>query len=280
VTVNLEGIVTWVRSISIGVKKLMREKTEALLTRLDEIGQSIAESDGGLGLLALGSVGEERQRLDEYSDLDFFVIVAPSYKEQFIHDLSWLSRIAPIAYAFQNTVDGCKVLYADGIFCEYAVFTPEELVSAAYTGGLWVWRRHDFDGVEEGGGKRPLSPPAPPDPQYLIGEALTNLYIGLGRYHRGEKLSAMRFIQNHAVDRVLDLAPLLETEQSSLRDPFATDRRFEQRFPDVTRHLPSFMPGYEHSIAAAKNILNFLDDHFEINQAMKAEIVSLYTLVP
>ena len=90
----------------------------------------------------------------------------------------------------------------------------------------------------------------------------------------------MRFIQNYAVDRVLDLAPLLETEQSALRDSFATDRRFEQRFPNVAMYLPLFMPGYEHSIAAAKNILNFLDDHFEINQAMKAEIISLYSLVP
>lgn len=252
----------------------MTQKTEALLKRLDEIAHSVADSDGGLGVLALGSVGDERERLDDYSDLDFFAIVEPAYKERFIRDLSWLERLAPIAYAFQNTADGCKLLYADGIFCEYAVFTPEELAGAVYTGGLWVWRRDNFDGVIGGGGKRPLSPP-PSDPQYLIGEALTNLYVGLGRYHRGEKLSAMRFIQGYAVDRVLDLVPLLYEEQPTFRDPFANERRFEQRFPDLTDLLPTFMLGYKQNLLSAQNILNFLDRNFEINQAMKTEIVSL-----
>lgn len=253
----------------------MTEKTEDLLTRLDEIAQSVADSDGGLGLLALGSVGDERERLDDYSDLDFFVIVEPVYKEPFIQDLRWLSRIAPIAYAFQNTADGCKVLYEDGIFCEYAVFTPEELVSAAYTGGLWVWQRDDFDGGDGGGGGRPLSPTNPPDTQYLIGEALTNLYVGLGRYNRGEKLSAMRFIQSYAVDRVIELASLLEEQQPGLQDLFALERRVEQRLPALAVTLPTFAPGYEQSLSAAKAILQFLDDNFNINQKMKLEILKL-----
>ncbi|MBE2223605.1 MAG: hypothetical protein IAF02_18835 [Anaerolineae bacterium] len=258
----------------------MSEKTEALLTRLDEIGYAVAGSEGGLGLLALGSVGDERERLDDYSDLDFFVIVEPAYKELFIHDLSWLSGIAPVAYAFQNTADGCKLLFVDGVFCEYAVFTPDELAHAAYTGGLWVWRRADFEIAIGDGGKRPFSSPLSSDPQWLIGEALTNLYVGLNRYHRGEKLSAMRFIQSYAVDRVLDLVPFLQEEQPALRDPFASERRFEQRFPEFSGLLPSFMPGYKHSLTAARNILNFLDDHFEISQAMKVEIISLCGIVP
>ena len=253
----------------------MTKKTDALLRRLSEIGQSIADSDGGLGLLALGSVGDERERLDDYSDLDFFAVVQPGSKVRFLDDLSWLSRISPIAYAFQNTIDGYKLLYADGVFCEFAVFEPEELVSAVYTGGLWVWRRDDFEIEDNGGGKRPLSPTNSRDPEYLIGEALTNLYVGLGRYHRGEKLSAMRFIQGYAVDRLLELAPLLVEEQSAFPDPFANERRFEQRFPDLEDLLPAFMPGYDQSMIAAQNILNFLDEHYQINRAIKAEIRSL-----
>ena len=34
---------------------------------------------------------------------------------------------APLAWAFRNTVDGFKVLFADGIYGEFAVFEPEEL---------------------------------------------------------------------------------------------------------------------------------------------------------
>lgn len=214
----------------------MTQKTDALLTRLDEIAQSLVESQGGLGLLALGSVGDERERLDDYSDLDFFAVVEPGSKARFLDDLNWLSRISPVAYAFQNTADGYKLLYADGIFREFAVFEPEELVSAAYTGGLWVWRRDGSDVKEGGEGKRPLSPTNPPDPQYLIGEALTNLYIGLGRYHRGEKLSAMRFIQSYAVDRVIEQASVREDQQPG----FALERRVEQRLPALAGLLPTF----------------------------------------
>jgi hypothetical protein len=101
------------------------------------------------------------------------------------------------------------------------------------------------------------------------------LYVGLGRYHRGEKLSAMRFIQGYAVDRLLELAPLLIAEQSAFPDPFANERRFEQRFPVLEYLLPTFMPGYDQSMMAAQNILNFLDEHFQINKAIKAEIRSL-----
>ena len=46
----------------------MTTKTAALLTRLHEIGQSVAAAEGGLALLGLGSVGVERDRLDDYSD--------------------------------------------------------------------------------------------------------------------------------------------------------------------------------------------------------------------
>jgi hypothetical protein len=62
-------------------------------------------------LLALGSAGLERQRLDRYSDLDFFVIVAQGYKVHYIESLDWLA-------------DGHKALMTDGIFCEFAVFEP------------------------------------------------------------------------------------------------------------------------------------------------------------
>lgn len=50
--------------------------------------------------------------------------------------------------------------------------------------------------------------------------------IGLGRFRRGEKLSAARFIQHYAVDRVLELAKLLEREIGGQEDVFANERRW------------------------------------------------------
>mgnify|MGYP001260960763 CR=1 FL=1 len=247
-----------------------------LQQRLDDIGRSLARSGEALALLGLGSAGADLARMDAYSDLDFFAIVRPGRKAQFINDLSWLTDIAPVAYAFQNTPDGYKLLYADGVFCEFAVFEPAELAQASFTAGRVIWQAAEFNEELLKGGERPFSPTsAPPTADWLLGEALTNLYVGLGRYHRGEKLSAMRFIQGYAVDRLLDLAPHLETAQPTLPDPFAAERRFEQRFPQLAQHLPAFLPGYEHSPAAARAILTFLAQNFAINPAIQAEILAL-----
>jgi|GEM_PF-2573849 len=51
-----------------------------LLARLDAIAASLAASGHALGLIALGSSGAEQSRLDAYSNLDFFAVVAPGHK--------------------------------------------------------------------------------------------------------------------------------------------------------------------------------------------------------
>ncbi|MCP4427387.1 MAG: hypothetical protein GY803_23105 [Chloroflexi bacterium] len=246
-------------------------KKEKLLLRLDAIGQSLAQTGKALALLGLGSVGQELERLDDYSDLDFFAIAQPGRKSAFIADLTWLSDIAPIAFAFQNTVDGYKLLFEDGIFCEFAVFEPAELAKILFPPGRVVWRAEGFDTAV-------LIPQSPAKKQHsrewLLGEALTNLYVGLGRCRRGEKLSAARFIQGYAVDRLLELAAHIETPRSGHIDAFDAARRFEQRFPQTARHLPQFNPGYENSLAAAQ-ALDFLDAHFDVNLAMKRAIADL-----
>jgi lincosamide nucleotidyltransferase len=246
--------------------------TEALLKRLDDIGASLAQTGQALALIGLGSVGTELDRLDDYSDLDFFAIVKAGQKVHFINNLDWLSNIQPIAFAFQNTHDGYKLLYADGIFCEMAVFEPEELAQIPFAQGRIVWRDAAFD---EALAIPKSHTPNSKNPDWLIGEAVTNLYVGLGRYHRGEKLSAARFIQGYAVDRVLDLAGTIEAEGSAHKDLFMTERRFEFRFPGVAAALPDFIQGYDRSRESARAILQFLDQHFEINPAMKQAILDL-----
>lgn len=243
-----------------------------LLRRLDEIGQSLAQSEGALALLGFGSIGQDLARLDEYSDLDFFAIVRPGFKKRFFADLDWLNRVHPVAYAFANTKDGYKLLFADGIFCEFAIFEPAELVNIPFTAGRVVWQSADFDTAL-------LAKPASLKPErsveWLVGEALTNVYVGLGRFHRGEKLSAARFIQWYAVDRLVELAALLEPAAADGADPFDGSRRFEDRYGKTAVHLPQFIPGYKNSPAAAQAILEFLDEHFAVNSAMKQAIQAL-----
>jgi hypothetical protein len=123
----------------------MKQKKQRLLQRLDAIGASLKESGHALALLGLGSVGLETERLDDYSDLDFFVIVKPGVTARYIDSLDWLTAICPLVYAFRNSVDGYKALFADGIFCEFAVFEAYELHNIPFTQGRLIWKVDSFD---------------------------------------------------------------------------------------------------------------------------------------
>jgi len=247
---------------------------QALLKRLDEIGQSLERSGHALALIGLGSVGLELDRLDSYSDLDFFAIVEKDYKHAYLESLGWLSDIHPIAYSFLNTEDGYKVLFEDGIFCEFAVFEPAELEHIPFAPGRIVWKRADIPDT--------LGQPVtfPPSKQkrgkdWLLGEALTNIYVGLNREKRGEKLSATRFIQGYAVDRVLELAGYIEPGRETHLDPFVNERRIEQRYPELIPQFSVWMQGYEKNHESALAILDFLQMHFEVNEAIANAIREL-----
>lgn len=249
--------------------------TPAQLTaRLDAIGRSVADSEHGLAVIGLGSVGIELDRIDQYSDLDFFVIVEDGSKQQYLENLDWLSSIAPIAYYFRNTADGFKILYADGIFCEMAVFDISELESIPFAEGRIVWKAtHISDEIRIP--KNQEGRQTPQSEEWLLGEALTNIYVGLCRFWRGEKLSAARFVQGYALDRIVDLSARLATAEDSPADVFMPERRYEQRYPEIANKLPSFMQGYEKTPASARAMLDFLDKNFAINPAMKAAIIKL-----
>lgn len=249
------------------------DKRRRLLERLEAIGASLAQSGDALAFVAVGS-SSATDRLDAYSDLDFFVVVRDGLKPRYVADLGWLEQVRPLAYSFQNTRDGFKALFDDGVFCEFAVFEAWELPGIPFAPGRIVWKAPEFDPA--------LAQPNPiwtqrarQPVEWLLGEALTNLYVGLGRLHRGECLSATRFIQSLAVSRVIELAALVETPRHDDADPFDADRRFEQRFPGVAAHLPEFVPGYERNIEAARAILAWLDAHFAVPQAMKNAIEAL-----
>lgn len=249
--------------------------TQALLRRLDEIGQSLERSKHALALIGLGSVGLELDRLDSYSDLDFFAIVEKGYKHSYLDSLHWLSDVHPIGYGFLNTDDGYKVLFEDGIFCEFAVFEPAELKKIPFAPGRIVWKRADVTDEFDQSVTFP-SPKQKRDKDWLLGEALTNIYVGLNREKRGEKLSATRFIQGYAVDRLLELLEYVELGKEVHRDPFVNERRIEQRYPQLTSQFRGWMQGYGMNTESALAILSFLEDHFEIDKAISNAIRGLF----
>jgi hypothetical protein len=246
-----------------------------MLRRLDDLGAHLATRKDALALIGLGSAGVEYDRLDEHSDLDFFVVVEDGAKPRYLEAIDWLQAPCPVAYSFANDRNGRNALYADGIFVEYAIFTVEELARLPFTGGRIVWQRDDAPaGMADGG-------PPPPEPpfdtvEFQLNEALTNLYVGLHRELRGERLTAARFIQSYAVDRVIALLNLTSTPQGRYRrDSFEPSRRVEQAYPPDVLPLAAMVPGYERNRQAAQATLTWLEGRFAVDPVIASAIQQL-----
>jgi hypothetical protein len=231
--------------------------------RLKALADSLAARHDALGLLALGSIGRETGRADDFSDLDFFVIVRAGCKPAWLANLDWLAAAHPLAWAFRNTADGYKAVMDDGLLCEFAVFEPHELPGIPYSPGRWAWRRnHSLPDLLQSA-ERPLPETRPDD--WLIGEALSNLLVGLLRHRRGERLAAMRMVQVCALDRVLEWVDRHEPSAPAVsRDPFGADRRFEARHPGRTADLAHWAPGLDGTPQAALALLAQLERMAEL----------------
>ena len=246
---------------------------QRLLSRLDDLAAALRERGGVIALIGLGSVGTDLARLDDHSDLDFFAVVDDAAQSRFLTELDWL-EVAPVVFSFANTVHGRKVLWADGLYAEYAIFRLDELRASPYAGARVVWSREDAPaGLERAGRPVALSPEVTPEHQ--VGEALTNLFVGLHRELRGERLAATRLIQTHAVDRLLTFLDLTGGGVSAAQDPFAVERGAERRFPPELLPLAPMVPGYERNREATLAILDWLEARVEVPPPLASAIYEL-----
>lgn len=248
------------------------EGKEKLHRRLEEISQSARKTGKVRALLGFGSVAE-LERMDVYSDLDFIVVAKKGCKWELIEDLAWLTSVAPVGYFYLFTQDGYRLFFKDGIFCDFGILEEEEVKQMSHGGGRVIWSEEDFDPdicrptYQGNFGKIDIN--------RAVGEGLTNLYVGLCRFARGEKLAAARCIQNEALAQVLACAHLIEEENSCYRDVFQNERRFEKRFPRLARSLPQMIQGYEKSPESALAILEFMESFYVVNPYMKELIENL-----
>ena len=228
-----------------------------LLARLDAVGAALRDSGHALALIGLGSVGLDRDRLDRYSDLDFFAVVERSHKARYIDSLDWLEAAHPVTWHYRNTIDGHKALMADGVFCEFAVFEPQELAPIPFAPGRIVWKRDDVDPTIAVP-RKPVPDDRLPDEEWIVGEALGLLFVGMQRWHRGERLSAARLIQVHAVDRLIEFDELRARQSGASPaggDPFNRERRLERRRPGLAQELAALVPGYDRTPEAVRALV-------------------------
>ncbi|OFE17251.1 hypothetical protein BA895_17620 [Humibacillus sp. DSM 29435] len=236
------------------------------LKRLDDLAAYLRADPAVLAVLGLGSAGEQTERFDDHSDIDFFVIVADqATKQRYLASIHWLSGFGGrVSYDFVNDPNGRKALFQDGLFLEYAIFTTPELKSIPLHGARVVWSRPLFAQHET------TAPPVPvlKTMDIHLNEAMTNLFVGLHRELRGERLTAMRFIQVYAVDQIIALERLNPTTVSFQPDPFEATRRVERASRDRQLPLHDMAPGYSHNARAAQASLNWLQQFYEPDPAI------------
>lgn len=250
-------------------------KEKRLFQRLEDLALTLSNKKHALALLALGSVGVETDRADEFSDLDFFVIVEDEYKQIYIDDLSWLSDTFPLAYQFKNTKDGFKVLFEDGIYGEFAVFGQSDMPFVTQPHGRLIWKKesYQYDDLTKMKGQIPKI--KSDDIDFAINEVLTNLYVGLLRTLRGERLSGYIYIESYALDRILSIVHHFEEETPIYEDAFGIERRFEKHYPEFSKKLNQMLSGYKNIGLSAEVMLNYIDSIYPINKRMKHEIEQL-----
>lgn len=202
----------------------------------EELRLKLAGDDRVLALVAVGSMAQQDYQPDEWSDHDFFVITIHGVQEDMRRDLSWLPRPDELVFSFRETEHGMKALYAGGHLLEFAVFNDAELQLARINR-----YRVLLDKAEIGPRLADLAlitqdfaAQAKTDPNRRFAEFLMNLFVGVGRYARGERLSGHQFIKTHALTHLLRLLAEFHTaDRQNLLDNLDPFRRFEQVFPEL-----------------------------------------------
>jgi hypothetical protein len=232
------------------------------IQRMEKLADKLKSYKDAKCLLGLGSMAQIK-RADAYSDMDFFLIVNEGSKENFMNDLKWLA-VQPIIYSFKNSNDGYKIMYQDGVYAEFAVFSEKEIVDAHFLSGIIYYKTNDFDvslvHPNHSPKKRKI------DVNYNVNEALTNIYVGLLRLKRGEISNASTFIQVYAYNLILPLFESLFKKDDPFEDPYQFERRIELRFKESANLLSNFRQGYHRNIESAQAMLDFFDKYFDVNE--------------
>jgi len=245
-------------------------KKELILKRIDQMKAHFAKDERILCFLGLGSIYDQ-SRLDEYSDIDFFLIVKDGTKENLVKDVSFL-EVEKISYSFKNTKDGYKVIYHDDVYLEFAIFEISECNQISFDPGLVIYHQNGFD--------LNIIKPTPKEKidtkiNHRINEILTNLYVGLQRHMRGEQANAFIYIQQYAIHHIFYLLAHIYKEEKIDIDSYAIDRRIEKRYPEARTIISKFMQGYDHNIESAFEIITWMEKHFTCEKDIVDRIHSL-----
>jgi hypothetical protein len=171
---------------------------------------------------------------DQWSDHDFLILAADKAADFFRSESKWLPDHEAIVLHFSETEHGVKVLYADGHLLEFAVITAADFHLARMNSHRVLIDRDGF-GERVARSVADTAAWAADDRKsdaWLLGQFLTHLLVGVGRYARGEHISGRRIVKDFVLGDLLQLlARHRPPEAEGHLDSLDAYRRFEQAYP-------------------------------------------------
>lgn len=209
---------------------------EAFTARLVE---RLAADPAVLGVVALGSTSGAPPGPDEFSDHDFFVVVAEGEQERLRADLSWLPDASELAFHFRETAHGLKALWGSGHLAEFAVFSLGELALARVNRYRILLDRADvavrMERIREASVAGVIA--SAPAEGWSVGQFLGCLVVGAGRWARGERLSGHQLVRCRAVGHLLTLLKGDGATAVAILDDLDPWRRLERASPELAAEL-------------------------------------------
>jgi hypothetical protein len=211
---------------------------DAAAARFEALSAGLAggarDRDELIGLVLLGSASEEAaERRDEWSDHDFFALIADGRGPEVRPDLSWLPDQDRIVLTAREGEIGFVAVYDDGHVFEFAFSEAGEL-SGALAGDATVV-------VDDERGTTALLLAQSRaravasdsfDPANDTRLVLVKLLIGVGRVRRGEVLNGQGFVRQWATQLLVRaIRGRFPQGSTTARDTIDPVRRFEQDFP-------------------------------------------------
>ena len=240
-------------------------KLQIIQETLESLAWAAQKSSHAIALVGAGSAGAEIARMDQYSDIDFFLIVEDGFSSGFINDNSWFGRDLPIVFAFRDTDHGNKALLENGVFLEFAIFTQAELAQNGIPGLRTIWSKSGFS-LPDLSAKQPIVR----EVSFYVDQALSNLLVGALRLHRGERLAALAMIERYALSNLLTAFRV--KNNITVQDPFNIERRAEQ---SLGVDFAALVQGYERLEQSLAKILAFAEENFDVNTSIVQSIREL-----
>lgn len=227
------------------------DKREISLVRMEKLTEFLRDIDGIQAIMGFGSLAEI-ERFDQYSDLDFLIVCEQDTRNRLLITLEVFNEVAPITYVGIEGEDTVRLLFSDGVLCDFGVVTEKQLTSIPHGQGRYIWKTKEFSSEYI---QSTIKLKNKVDKNQWCGNVLIELYVGLLRELRGEKAAAFEKIQYEAVQKML--RGLYGDNNLTRMDYFSALRRIEKIGVNVNI-LRKVMPGYKENTKAAREIISCL----------------------